>query len=118
MSTTANPSSNRKSNRKEPAMSRMSVKLAALTPITLAAVGVTQLHYLISHFATVAEMAAAVTVGAAVWARAGRKGRQEEKGAEESETSTWQLPAYQVLPPARPVSREEVRARIEELHRN
>lgn len=97
-------------------MSRMSVKLAALTPITLAAVGVTQLHYLISHFATVAEMAAAVTVGAAVWAKVGRKGRQDEKGTEAAETSSWQLPAYQSLPPAErvayPMSKEVARHQV------
>lgn len=92
-------------------MSRMSVKLAALTPITLAAVGVTQLHYLISHFATVAEMAAAVTVGAAVWARAGRKGRQEEESV--TEAASWSVLAS--LPPAARVSypmSEEVRRTV------
>lgn len=92
-------------------MNRMSVKLAALTPITLAAVGLTQLHYLISHFATVAEMAAAVTVGAAVWARAGRKGRQEEERV--SEAASWSVPAS--LPPVQPTfypMSEEVRRHV------
>lgn len=86
-------------------------KLAALAPVSLGLWGLTELHYVIRHFSTIAEMAAAVTVGAAIWARTGRKDRQEESAS--SESASWSLPASQALPPGQrfvyPAS-EEVRS--------
>lgn len=84
-------------------MNRTSVKIAALTPVTMAAVGLTQLHYLVSHFATIAELTAAVTVGTAIWVGKGRKGRQEE--AERAAEPVTDVPyTVRSLPPVRPVA--------------
>lgn len=80
-----------------------SSKLAALAPVTMAAVGLTQLHWLVSHFATIAELTAAVTVGTAIWVGKGRKGRQEEpeRAAEPVTDVSYTVRA---LPPVRPVA--------------
>lgn len=80
---------------------KLSTKLAALTPVTVGLLGLTELHYLIRHFATIAEAAAAVTVGAAVWIRMGRKAENASERAAEPVTESYTVRS---LPQARPVS--------------
>lgn len=93
-----------------------SSKLAALAPVSVAAVGLTQLHWMVSHFATIAELTAAVTVGTAMWVRMGRK----DDSAPENAAQPQQVTSYtvQALPPAAPLEVEQLRARYGQLHRN
>lgn len=89
-----------------------SSKIAALTPVSIAAVGLTQLHWMVSHFATIAELTAAVTVGTAMWVRMGR----QTSTAPERPTEPVADVSYtvQALPPAArvsyPMSEEVARA--------
>lgn len=79
-----------------------STKIAALAPVSVAVVGLTQLHWMVSHLGSIAELTAAVTVGTAMWLRMG-KGSQDgaQRGSEPSQ-STYQ----RALPPAQPVVTE------------
>ena len=79
-----------------------SSKIAALAPVSVAAVGLTQLHWMVSHFATIAELTAAVTVGTAMWLRMGRQGSSAPQRAAEPVVDA----SYTVreLPPVQPVA--------------
>lgn len=79
-----------------------SSKIAALAPVSIAVVGLTQLHWMVSHFATIAELTAAVTVGTAMWVRMGRNtDPAPERSAEPAADVSYTV---QALSPARPVS--------------
>lgn len=94
---------------------KLSTKLAALTPVTVGLLGLTELHYLIRHFATIAEAAAAVTVGTAIWVGKSKAGRSEEKGQESAVAGS--RPVWgEVLPPA-PVHAEAAWTRIADSQR-
>lgn len=71
-----------------------STKIAALAPVGIALVGLTQLHYVISHFATIAEVAAAVTVGAAIWTGKSIMGKRKAAAADEAQPIGEQAQAY------------------------
>jgi len=81
--------------------------IATLAPIGVGVAALTQAHYLISHFGTIALIAGAVTGGAALLvSKAKGKGRddepQEQTYTAEDVISAWQPPAFHELPQARP----------------
>jgi len=74
--------------------------IATLAPVGAGLVVLTQLHYVIGHFGTIALVAGAVTVGASMLVKGKAKPDAEP---EADETSTWHpaLPeARTALPPA------------------
>lgn len=91
-----------------------SAKIAALAPVSVAVVGLTQLHWMVAHLASIAELTAAVTVGTAMWLRMGRKDGNEPPRGSEPQQHVYQ----QALPPARTVSYDVISDRVAELRRN
>ncbi len=80
--------------------------IATLAPIGVGVAALTQAHYLISHFGTIALIAGAVTGGAALLVSKA-KGKahdepQEQTYSAEDVVSAWQPPAFHELPQARP----------------
>ena len=58
------------------------VKIAALSPVALGVVGLTQFHYVVSHLSSIAEVGAAIAVGAAIWTGKTINGKRKAKQAE------------------------------------
>src|SRR5689334_13556455 len=78
--------------------------IASLAPVGIGVVAITQLHYAVSHFGTIALLAGAVTVGAAVIVK-GRRGAKAEPSeptaTPEDIVAAWQPPSlYRELPAA------------------
>jgi hypothetical protein len=90
---------------------RTATKLAALAPVTVGVLALSEAHYLIRHFTTLAELGAAVTVGAAIWVRTARKSAEAPERATEPVTDVSYT--VQALPPparvAYPMSEEVAR---------
>lgn len=90
-----------------------SSKLAALAPVSVALAGLTQLHWMVSHFATIAELTAAVTVGTAMWVRMGRKADNgPERGAEPVTDVSYTVRSLPQAQPAFYPMSEEVRRHV------
>lgn len=77
-------------------------KIAALSPVALGAVGLTQMHYVISHFTTIAEIAGVVTVGAGVWAGKSILGKGKATSVDEKVAELAAQLQAQVQPQALP----------------